>query len=441
MNIAFEISPLITASGAFGDKSGVYRYMYGLLTSLIEHIKKHEPDSVIVLFSFSPDLLASSVNPEITHLVDNKHVFILGYSNDLTITERKEHFYDDIISFPLIKLPLKIINKVFQVRNIYRKILRKYIFMRYIHDLKKEFTKLNISTIIHSETGFYYLEDFKNVITIYDVTTVLLPYLHREATRDLQERKLEFAKKFCDGIIVISQSTKKDLQKYSKKFKKKNVVVAYPGINEQLLAEKKTMDQLNRLLISRGTSIKRNKYLLYYGTFEPRKNIIYIVQAFSELINEKVVPKDMKLVLIGGKGWGNIKEQVVSFINENSPHKSESQFIILDFISDSYLASFIRNAYALVYPSLYEGFGLPVLEAMTLGTPVITSNISSLPEVGGKAVSYVKPKDYKDIKKKMKYLIKHPEYAKVLARKGKAQSKTFSWSSSAHNVYNFIETL
>lgn len=441
MNIAFEISPLITASGTFGDKSGVYRYMYGLLTALIEKVKKDDSKSIVVLFSFAPNLLTSSLNPEISRLVDNKRVFILGYTNDLQMMEREENVLSDIIAFPLIKIPLKIIDAIFHVRYTYSRLTTKWVFQNYVKELKKEFHTLNIDVVIHSETGFYYLEDFKNVITVYDVTTILLPYLHREATRDLQERKLEFAKKFCDGIIVISESTKKDLQKYSKKFKKKKVVVAYPGMNSQLLANKKTIEQLNKLLIPHQNTVKYNKYFLYYGTFEPRKNIVYIVRAFAELAAKGVIPRDMKLVLIGGKGWGDVKEQVLHFIEETEPNKIESQFIVLDFLSDPYLASFIRNAYALVYPSLYEGFGLPVLEAMTLGTPVITSNSSSLPEVGGGAVAYVKPKDYSDIKKKMKYMVQHPDYAKRLKSRGKIQSKKFSWNQSAETVYNFIEKL
>jgi len=201
------------------------------------------------------------------------------------------------------------------------------------------------------------------------------------------------------------------------------------------------MKQVNTLLAPYQNTLKRNKYFLYYGTFEPRKNIIYIVRVFAELVSEGIVPHGMKLVLIGGKGWGNIKKQVLQFIAETAPNKIDNRFIVLNFLSDSYLASFIRNAYALVYPSLYEGFGLPVLEAMTLGTPVITSDSSSLPEVGGEAVSYVKAKNYRDLKKKMKYLVQHPEYAKRLKSRGLAQSKKFNWKSSANTVYNFLKTL
>jgi len=182
MNIAFEISPFLTASGPFGDKSGVYRYMYGLLSGLIEHNKKHNPDGVIVLFSFSPNLLTVSLNPEIAQLIDNKNVFILGYTDNLAMSEHKEHFYEEFIEFPLINFPLKIINRLFQISRIYKKITGLYLFRRYINGLKREFHKLNIDAVLHSETGFYYMEDFKNIITIYDVTTVLLPYLHREET-------------------------------------------------------------------------------------------------------------------------------------------------------------------------------------------------------------------------------------------------------------------
>ena len=441
MNIAFEISPLITASGSYGDKSGVYRYMYGLLSALIDKIKSSDNDDTITLFTFSPDLFSPSLNADIAKLIDNKKVLILGYTDEYLLPKQNENSIKDFFSIPLIKEPFRLINKIFKIRTIYDKIRNKYKFLKYIAELTREFKKLDITTVIHSETGFYYLQDFKNIITIYDMTTVIIPNLHREATCDLQSRKLNFAKQFCDGVIVISKSTKKDLKKYSEKFEAKKMVVAYPGMNKQLLSKSKGINEINKLLETHHNKLEKNKYLLYYGTFEPRKNIMSIVRAFSELYSDNKIPREMKLVLVGGKGWGNVKEDVVRFIEESSPDINKSPYIVIDFLSDEYLASFIRNAYALLYPSLYEGFGLPVLEAMALGTPVITSNISSLPEVGGDAVLYVKPKNYVDIKNKMEYLVNHPEVAKNLHTLGLKQSKKFSWDFAATAVYNFIEEL
>jgi len=441
MNISFEISPLITASGSYGDKSGVYRYMYGFLSALIEKVKSSDNDDTITLFTFSPDLFTSSLNPDIAKLIDNKKVLILGYTDEYSLPKQNESSIKDFFSIPLIKEPLRLFNNIFKIRTIYDKIRNKYKFLKYIAELTREFKKLNITTVIHSETGFYHLQDFKNIITIYDMTTIIIPNLHREATCDLQSRKLDFAKQFCDGLIVISKSTKKDLKKYSEKFEAKKMVVAYPGMNKQLLSRSKGINEINTLLKSHHNKLEKNEYLLYYGTFEPRKNIMSIVRAFSELYFANQIPKDMKLVLIGGRGWGKVKEEVLRFIHEAAPSVDKSPFIVLDFLSDEYLASFIRNAYALLYPSLYEGFGLPVLEAMTLGTPVITSDSSSLPEVGGDAVLYVKPKNYINIKNKIEYLVHHPEVAKNLHLEGLKQSKKFSWKNSAKAVYNFIEEL
>jgi len=441
MNISFEISPLITASGSYGDKSGVYRYMYGFLSALIEKVKSSDNDDTITLFTFSPDLFTSSLNPDIAKLIDNKKVLILGYTDEYSLPKQNESSIKDFFSIPLIKEPLRLFNNIFKIRTIYDKIRNKYKFLKYIAELTREFKKLNITTVIHSETGFYHLQDFKNIITIYDMTTIIIPNLHREATCDLQSRKLDFAKQFCDGLIVISKSTKKDLKKYSEKFEAKKMVVAYPGMNKQLLSRSKGINEINTLLKSHHNKLEKNEYLLYYGTFEPRKNIMSIVRAFSELYFANQIPKDMKLVLIGGRGWGKVKEEVLRFIHEAAPSVDKSPFIVLDFLSDEYLASFIRNAYALLYPSLYEGFGLPVLESMKLGTPVISSDNSSIPEVGGNTILYSKVGDYSDLKDKIRMLINDQGLARSLSQRGLEQSKKFNFDKSVKRLYKFMQTL
>jgi len=243
-------------------------------------------------------------------------------------------------------------------------------------------------------------------------------------------------------------ATKDDLIKYSSIFKTKKITVCYPGLDAlfQNSISKKTnkitsIKSINLMLKKYKASINYKKYLLYYGTFEPRKNILYLVKAFMDLQKEKQIPSDFKLILIGGEGWGMVKEKIKNYLLEEYPIEEQRNILLLDYINDKYLIKFIRGAYAVVYPSLYEGFGLPVLESMALGTPVITSNTSSLPEVGGSAVAYVKPKDYSDTKKKMKYMVQHPDYAKQLKGRGKIQSKKFSWHNSAQAVYDFVEEL
>ncbi|EKE14741.1 MAG: glycosyl transferase, group 1 [uncultured bacterium] len=441
MNIAFEISPLMTASGSFGDKSGVYRYTYGLISSYAKMLQQKNKSVKIFLFSFNYDLLKQPLNPELYNLFKKKNVTFL---NSFPKIDKDKTIDDEYISNYLLKYALKIINKIFPFKPFYRKIKDRFRFNTYLKLLDREFKLKNIKTIVHSETCFFPLNGYKHVITIYDLTTVFVPEFHRVETIDLQKRKLRFASDYCDGIVCISQSTKTDLLSYSDSFRNKKIMIGYPGIDAifktpiiNKSADLGALCQINNKKIE----LKAKKYLLYYGTFEPRKNLFYILRAFLDLLETKKIPKDFKLLMIGGQGWGNVKKRTIEYLKENYPTEEKLPVIISNYASDNYLKKIIKNAYALVYPSFYEGFGLPVLESMYLGTPVICSRNSSLTEVGGDAVLYVNPRDFMNLRYKIAYLINNPSVAKEMVKKGLIQSKKFSWEESSHQLYDFLQDL
>ena len=137
---------------------------------------------------------------------------------------------------------------------------------------------------------------------------------------------------------------------------------------------------------------------------------------------------------------GNIKKTVSDFAKENFPIKEKNNVIVLDYLNDFYLKSLIKNAYAVVYPSIYEGFGLPVLESMALGTPVICSLGSSFHEVGQEAVLYADPYNYNDLKDKMIKLIKNPKLARRFSVEGVEQSKKFNWNKNAKKLHAFFKS-
>src|SRR5690606_13327360 len=142
------------------------------------------------------------------------------------------------------------------------------------------------------------------------------------------------------------------------------VAVVYPGIKEY---------KGNMIEIKEKFDIK-NPYILFVGTLQPRKNVSRLIEAFSKL------DTDLDLVIIGKKGW-----QYEEILNAPSKFNVQTRVKFLHSVNDLELKQFYKQAEFFVLPSLYEGFGLPVLEAMQLGCPVITSNISSLPEAGGEA--------------------------------------------------------
>lgn len=172
------------------------------------------------------------------------------------------------------------------------------------------------------------------------------------------------------------------------------------------------------------------KYILFVGTLQPRKNIVRLIEAFSKIHHQQ----QLNLVIVGKKGW--MYEEILEAPKQ---YGIENQIKFLEFVPDEDLSLLYKNALCFVLPSLYEGFGLPVLEAMTQGCPVITSNVSSLPEAGGDAALYVDPEDVDDIAAKMQSLVKDEELRKTLIEKGYKQVKKFSWEKAARETLKVLE--
>ncbi len=226
-------------------------------------------------------------------------------------------------------------------------------------------------------------------------------------------------------IFTISKSSKDDIIKeYGIPGYK--IAVTHPGIRKEISNKKQaiSMDNLKSKYKIKGD------YILFVGTLQPRKNIIRLVEAFSK------IKSDVKLVIVGKKGW--LYEEILE-----SPKKFdiEDRVKFLDFVPDEDLPLFYKNALCFVLPSLYEGFGLPVLEAMQYGCPVITSNISSLPEVGGDAALYIDPLNVNDIKKNLELIIQNSELRQKLIKKGYEQVKKFSWEKTARETLSALEGL
>jgi len=215
-----------------------------------------------------------------------------------------------------------------------------------------------------------------------------------------------------DMLITGSYFTKEEIVNYLN-FSEEKIAVIYHGIDHNLFKiyqEPKVDFELPK------------KYILSVGSIEPRKNLIGLLKAYALL--EDKLKAEYKLVLVGFKGWEN--REIMKIIKEN-----EKSIFYLGFISDEELAKVYNLASLFVFPSFYEGFGLPPLEAMACGTPVISSNSSSLPEVGGDAVVYCDPKDSLDIKEKIAMVLNDKNLQKEMIDKGLKQAKKFSWEKSA----------
>lgn len=248
---------------------------------------------------------------------------------------------------------------------------------------------------------------FPTAVTIHDLSYFYYPAEFLK--KDLLQLKqwTEYSVKRSKKIIAVSKTTEKDLYKWYGVPENK-VEIVYNGF-EKNKAKEAAID----------VSQKDQKYILFVGTIQPRKNLSTLIRAFHLFQKEN---PEFKLIIAGKKGWlfKQIFEQVKTL-------GLEQKIIFSGFVTDSELVSLYRHAFCFVLPSLYEGFGIPILEAMSYDCPVLSSFASSLPEIGGDACLYFDPKDEKDIYDKLNRLKNNNDLRKELIQKGKGRIREFSW--------------
>lgn len=265
-------------------------------------------------------------------------------------------------------------------------------------------------------------------ISLMDVSYIHFPHLFRK--KDLYQLRYwtSYSVKKAKRVFTISLASKNDIIKLYN-IPSEQVVVTYPGIKPMQKTQTKPIDFDT---VQKRFSI-RPSYILFVGTLQPRKNISKLIEAFARLAPEK---NSLDLLIVGKRGW--LYEEILL-----APRKFEIENNVkfLEFVSDEELAGLYTHAQFFILPSLYEGFGLPILEAMQYGCPVITSNISSLPEAAGEAALYVNPNDVEDIATKMQELLKKERLKKELIQKGYQQVKKFSWEKTAKQTLTVLEEL
>lgn len=260
------------------------------------------------------------------------------------------------------------------------------------------------------------------VVTIYDLTTFLFPKHLGKTMTERYNLKTQKACQKAKKIIAISRSTQNDLMKLLKVPAAK-IEVIYPGKND-----------LPSPAANLPKGLKSKSYILAVGTIEPRKNLIGLFKAYALL--PITLQEKYPLVVAGAEGW-NTGET----FNYLKLLKLEDKVKFLGFVSDGVLSKLYKETALFVYPSLYEGFGFPVLEALSFGTPVITSDISSLPEVAGRAAVLVEPNDSKSISNAIQKLLEHQEEADKLRHLAKQQADKFSWEKSAKETLKVLEEI
>lgn len=264
----------------------------------------------------------------------------------------------------------------------------------------------------------------KKITTVHDLIPLRLPY----ATLDDKENfyfKIRDAVKESELIVTVSENSKQDLLTYFDEADPDKIVVTYqPVALEPLEASKREVSEfLERY------SLEAQKYFLFVGAIEPKKNVGRLIDAYAAL------DTSFPLVIVGKKGW--LWEDELARISAVADGRNpQKQVKLLEYVPSSSLRYLYSGAFCLVFPSLYEGFGLPPIEAMNFGCPVITSNVSCLPEICGDAALYVDPYDVSDIKSKMEGLLSSPGLRSQLAATGRQVAAKFGMESYLRRIHD-----
>jgi glycosyltransferase involved in cell wall biosynthesis len=264
------------------------------------------------------------------------------------------------------------------------------------------------------------------VITVHDIAYIRFPDLLNKSRQIYKKYILSLSVKKADIIIAVSHSTKRDIIEFFKVDEKK-IKVIHHGVESRF-------HPISNVEGYRTRNNLPSKMILNIGTLEPRKNVVTLIKAFKKLQERGF--KDYVLTIAGEKGW--LYKKIFKEIKSSG---MEQSIRLLGVVRDEELPLLYNCADLFVYPSLYEGFGLPPLEAMACGVPIITSNTSSLPEVVGNAGIMVDPNDIESLSDEMYRVLKDKELKHQMSRDGLKRSKMFTWEKMANEVletYNEI---
>ncbi len=289
---------------------------------------------------------------------------------------------------------------------------------------------LHVPAHFHTQIAPFFLNrNIKKILTIHDLIPLLFPKTYSRDTSFLWNSSLKLIKNRIDHVIAVSQKTKDDCIKYFD-IPDEKVTIIPNAVNARYKPIKNIEEVKNNLKMSYKLT---DPFILFTGRIEARKNVPVLIKALYKL---KKMGLKHKLVVVGGRGW-----KYEETIGEIERLNLQESVIFPGYVPDEDLVKLYNAADLFVYPSLYEGFGLPPLEAMACGTPVITSNTSSLPEVVGNAGIMVNPKDVNGLAESMHRVLTDNVLKEDLSKKSLERSKKFSWEKSANETWKVYESI
>ena len=298
-----------------------------------------------------------------------------------------------------------------------------YFFKRkYSQFFFEKIIKNNSFDLYHEPNFLAFDSQVNSIITVHDLSWLHHPEVHPQRRVKFFNSRLETIAKSNSRIIVDSFFTKEDLHK-SLNISKDNIDVVYLGVEKSFYPRGESKDQS----LLKKHRLKYKKFILLVGTLEPRKNFITALRAYSSLSKE--IRKQYPLVFVGGDGWLNDEFDKICY-----PLIQSGEVRMLGYLNSEDIKAIISASKVFVFPSLYEGFGLPILEAMASGTPVVSSNSSCLPEVTGNFALLSDPLDEKGFMKSIYQVLHDNDLEEKLIRSGLNHAKKFTWENCAKNT-------
>jgi glycosyltransferase involved in cell wall biosynthesis len=417
MQAILDVSLL--GQGYYHEKSrtGVFRVAENLALNLPKISNDLE-----ILFADSLDLTAT-----------------LGYVNQY-LESSNVNFVNENSQLFFANLQRKVLSN-FPLNSPPQKVLKKIFYKLSSNGIGFNKEKMQSSDLFHS-AYFPFPEQIqkqtkiKKLITIYDLIPILYPQFFQNRTDNVVHQIINSITPDTFAVCI-SENTKRDLQEMTHLPDSQVFVVPLAASKEIFYQERNPISIQN--ILTKYNIPEGAKYVLSIATLEPRKNIDTLIKSFVQLITEQSI-EDLYLILVGTKGWDFDK----IFEEFNVSGIVKERIVFTGYVPDSMLAPLYSGAMTFVYMSHYEGFGLPVLEAMQCGTSVICSNTSSLPEVIGdkeKTAIMLPPTDVENISQAILTFYKNDKLCNEYAQNGLKRSTDFSWQKFANDNYEVYKSI
>jgi glycosyltransferase involved in cell wall biosynthesis len=279
----------------------------------------------------------------------------------------------------------------------------------------------------------------KTIVTIHGLEYEFCPGAYSLLDRWYMRFSIRHSVRVASTVIAVSENTRRDLEcLYCVPSKKIVVVSEGYSTSDGITRNQKFVTRVNQAAEEKRVTGYQlpmtTPYLLFLGRLEERKNVVRIIEAFGILKEKYKIPH--RLVLAGkrGYGYGSIKYQISLSVRQAGNIKYRDEVVELGYVSEEEKWELLKHADVFVFPSLYEGFGIPILEAQSVGAPVLTSNTSSLPEVGGEGAVFVDPWSAESIAEGIWRVLSDGVFRDGIIAKGSRNVERFSWERCAEEV-------